>query len=75
MLDIPLLSKLGKRVIFGSAGEDTICPYIEQIRGEWRGREHLSDMLSKMMSNQFAILILYQSGIRIIILFPENVYD
>ena len=26
MLDIPLLSKLGKRVIFGSAGEDTICP-------------------------------------------------
>tara|TARA_B100000674_G_C37966844_1_gene975025 strand:- start:2690 stop:3955 length:1266 start_codon:yes stop_codon:yes gene_type:complete len=49
MLDIPLLSKLGKRVIFGSAGEDTICPYIEQIRGEWRGREHLSDMLSKMM--------------------------
>ncbi len=48
MLDIPILSSLGKRIVFCSAGEDTICPYIEMNRGEWRGVEHLKLLMNSM---------------------------
>lgn len=48
MLDLPIISKLGKKVIFTSAGDDTIVPYIERMRREWRGFDYLDCMMSTM---------------------------
>jgi len=48
MLDVPLISLMGKKIVFGSAGDDTMVPYIESLRFEWRGSSYLQQLLIGM---------------------------